>query len=418
MSTNDVADKLRKAVAELEEVRLGQDLIALSQRVKKRPVVLFFGRNTFSDNSKYLYLHALAREHQYEVLWCSFDATLLAQLAQHGLPVFNLGENTDRTLDLLLHAAVAVFCINPTESLRGSFALNGALHGARRIQLWHGISVKHLKLELLPHFGVRDSMFRRHIEMGTRFEYLVSPAACFDGFWHRSFGATKLIRSGFPRNEVIMRGPQPLEMIGSQLPQDMADQLMQTERKNVLVVPTWQRGQQLHTTSAEFIAQCADYARRHPVNFFVKLHPMNFKEHGTGEQCADGVVLLNPGVDIYPWMSNFDALVTDYSSIMFDFLLTGRPILTLDIAPGSHRNFEPDYSLVPEGRFRTTFTPDTFEREMTRVLVDDTLLPERIAYAQQLFESDPGKACEQLMALVDELVAEACADHYSVISFS
>jgi CDP-glycerol glycerophosphotransferase (TagB/SpsB family) len=413
----DDIEKLRKAVAELEEIRLGQDLVALSQRVKKRPVVLFFGRNTFSDNAKYLYLHALAREHDYEVLWCSFDTTLLAQLAQFSLPVFHLGENAERSLDLLLHAAVAVFCVNPAESLQGSFALNGALHGARRIQLWHGISVKHLKLELLPHFGVRDPVFRRHIELGTRFEYLLSPAACFDGFWHRSFGANKLIRAGFPRNEVIMRGPRTLEMVGSQMPPDIEEQLMQSERRNVLVVPTWQRHQMVHTTTTEFVTQCAMYARQHQVNFFIKLHPLNFREHGEVEKRTEGLFLLNPGTDIYPWMSNFDALVTDYSSIMFDFLLTGRPILTLDIPPGSHRDFEPDYSLVPEGRFRTTFTPETFEQELTRALHEDTLLPERIAYAQQLFETDPNKACEQLMSLVDQLVAEACADEYSVISF-
>jgi CDP-glycerol glycerophosphotransferase len=47
------------------------------------------------------------------------------------------------------------------------------------------------------------------------------------------------------------------------------------------------------------------------------------------EAKAEGLYLLDPGTDVYPWLNRFDALVTDYSSIMFDFLLTGRPVLRL-----------------------------------------------------------------------------------------
>src|SRR5205085_105156 len=52
----------------------------LSQRTLKRPLVLFFGRPTFADNTKYLYLAALKANTGCEVIWCGFNKPLLTQL--------------------------------------------------------------------------------------------------------------------------------------------------------------------------------------------------------------------------------------------------------------------------------------------------------------------------------------------------
>ena len=41
-----------------------------------------------------------------------------------------------------------------------SLALLGCLAGAQHVQLWHGISVKRLNLQLIPHLGARGADIR------------------------------------------------------------------------------------------------------------------------------------------------------------------------------------------------------------------------------------------------------------------
>jgi CDP-glycerol glycerophosphotransferase len=409
------ADKIKKTLADFEQARLASDLKALSMRVRKRPVVLFFGRATFSDNTKYAYLRALARERQYEVYWCGFDPDLMQTLKANGLPCLNLNDNIDLTIDLLLHAAVALFSINPNESLGGSLPLNACLEGASKIQLWHGVSVKHLMLELISYLGVRDINLRQPFELASRADVVLSTSSRLDAFWRSAFGVRQLLRAGYPRNEVMVRTPDPLEMIGAEVAPEIEQALRDGRRRNLLVVPTWQRGASTFITEPEFLAQAVLFARRHDVNLFFKMHPTYYRRHQAAASETEHLHLLGPGVDLYPWLSRFDALVTDYSSIMFDFLHTGKPVLGLDIAPDAHQNFEPDFSLIPQGEFRHRFTPETMDREFKAALFEDTLQDGRIAMREQLFETDPANASDHVLALVDRLVEQALADDVTVL---
>jgi len=402
----------------LEEQQLGRDFEHLSLRIRKRRLVLFFGRAAFADNTKYAYLHAVARERNHDVLWCTADDDLAAQLEAQNLPVLRLFADLDRTIDILLHAAVALFSVNPNESLTGAVALIGCLAGAKKVQLWHGVSVKRLTLQLIPHLGVRDRNLRAPWVASSGADVVLSTASHFDAYWREVFGCRHLLRAGFPRNEVLVRAPHTIEMLGAELPEDLIAPL-HDGRPNVLVVPTWQRHQGTALTENDFFAHALRFARTHRVNFFFKMHPTYFKQWDGAGAKAEGLYLLDPGTDIYPWMSRFDALVTDYSSIMFDYLLTGRPVLTLDLNPGDHQDFEPDYSLLPDGDgadFRAVFSPQTFAAKLQHALFDDRGTQARLDYAGRLFETDPALASAQVMALVDALVEDSQQADWNVIT--
>jgi CDP-glycerol glycerophosphotransferase (TagB/SpsB family) len=404
-------DPLRKQIARLEEQQTQRDFAQLSCKLRKRPLVLFFGRNNFADNSKYLYLRALATQRGYEVLWCATSNALADALKARGLPCLAISRNLDITIDTFLHAAVSVFTINPFESVGLSLPLLGCLAGSAQVQLWHGISVKRLNLQLLPHMGARRSDINQYWLANCGANHVLSTSSLLDGYWREVFGCNSMLRAGMPRNEVLVREATGGELLGSELP-DGASKALQGPGPAILVVPTWQRGKATELTEGAFLARALQFARQHAGQIFYKAHPSHFGRWDAPAEAIDNLHLLDPGVDVYPWMNRFDALVTDYSSIMFDFLLTGKPVLTIDIEDGSHQSFEPDYSLVPPGDFRTTFRSDRLVDALTDALGQDRGLDARRAYAQCLFETDPALACDSLLAVLDILVERSQrADH-------
>jgi len=407
---------IKSALTQFDQIRLSLDLSALSGRVKKRPVVLFFGRSTFSDNTKYLYLAALARERNYEVYWCTPHDALSGQLEEAGLPCLHLAPNIDLTIDTLLHAAVAVFCVNPSESLGGSPVLNACLDGATKLQLWHGVSVKRLSLQLIQFLGVRDLNLRQPWEFSSRSDHVLSTSSRLDGFWREVFGCRSMVRAGYPRNEVMRRPASADELIGARLDDETLRALESGKRPKLLMVPTWQRGQPTFLSEEPCLVRLLRHARARGFDLFIKEHPMRTNPAAATGKRAEGLYLLPGGLDAYPWLSRFDALITDYSSLMFDFMLTGKPVMRLDLAPGEHQNFEPDYSLIPPGEFAHVYTPDTLEKTIDAALGRDGMQAGREAMVAQLFETDPLAATDTLLALIGRWVDAATADDYTVIS--
>lgn len=396
-----------------DDQQLAREFAQLSVKVKKRPLVLFFGRASFADNSKYLFLHAMAAQRGWEAVWCTHSQELAVQLTERNLPCLLLGMDADLTIEFLLHAAVAVFTLNPWESVGMSAPLLGCLAGAKQVQLWHGVSVKQLTLQLLPHFGARSSEVRPYWLSSITADHVLSTASHFDAYWREVFGCRSLVRAGMPRNEVLLRPATALEQFGAEL-SPRAQAALESGRPAVLVVPTWQRNKWTELTGSTFLAHAVKFAREHQANIFFKAHPTYFGHWNQQDQEVEGLHLVDPGLDIYPWMSRFSALVTDYSSIMFDFLLTGKPVLTLDLKPGDHQNYEPDYRLVPDGDFRITYTTETLGAKLKKAVFDDKRQAQRLAYARTVFESDPTSACSDLMQLLDALVDQSQQPDFKV----
>jgi CDP-glycerol glycerophosphotransferase (TagB/SpsB family) len=374
--------------------------------------VLFFGRATISDNTKYLYLATVKAAIGCEVLWCAADARLLAELRAHGLPCFDLAADGRQTCNVLLEAAVVVFCENPAAALGLHSTFSGCIAGAQKIQLWHGVSVKHLDLMLIPHLEVRDSYFRRQIRFATRVDHFLSTSSTLDAFWVRAFGCTSLIRAGQPRNEVIVRPPTKNEMIGATLPAELADLVRASAKRKFLLTPTWQRGVPMFVSTPAFYERLTKWLQANNGVAFVKPHPF-LRRTDLPADVPGTLHFLDAGVDIYPWMSAFDAMITDYSSIMFDFLLTHRPIFTFNTRTQVSYGFEPDYSLIPEGNFRYDFTAENFEAVLDRNLADHPLQADQRKLSAALFETPAEDACAQLV----QFIADA-ANHVVDKSFT
>ncbi|QKJ85618.1 teichoic acid glycerol-phosphate transferase [Paramixta manurensis] len=388
-------------------------LRAIAQRTVKKRLILFFGRESFSDNSKYLYLHMVENYPDAEVIWCSAESEVIEQLREHQLPHCDLSGDLQEVFTLLLHAAVAIFCVNPSQSLVANDLLFACLAGTTQIQLWHGVSVKKLLLQLTPYLSVLDEPFCRPLAWASRADYVLSPSANLDAYWHQVFGVKTLLRGGFPRNEVICRPATAQELIGAHLP-PAAEAALNGKRRKLLLVPTWQRGKPTPLTEAGFLVRLVNCARKHNIDIFFKVHPLYIHQPALTNRQVDRLFILPAGVDLYPHLARFDLLMTDYSSIMFDFLLTGNPVMALDIQQGDHQRFEPDYSLLPpHDEFRHCFVPESVETVLLAALRQDDKQAARAALAYSLFGVAPGEyqpVNAALMAKVDRILQQKCAE--------
>jgi CDP-glycerol glycerophosphotransferase (TagB/SpsB family) len=391
----------RQQDAVLAECRLDlfdRELEELSRKTYKRPLVLFFGRQSFSDNTKYLYLEAVRSLSDCDVVWCTANTALAAQLTAHGLPCLDMTADPVVTTRELLQCSVAVFCENMLSTFQFNPGLAGALAGAQKIQLWHGISVKHLDLMLLPHANPLDTAWRRTIRYAARPDVFLSTSSALDSFWVRAHGGSQLVRAGQPRNAVLFRDPTPLERIGAEVSPSQQAILEAPDRRRVLVAPTWKRGQGLFTSAGAFYQRLAAWARANDTVVFLKAHP--FMAAAERPASIPGVFeVLDATVDVYPWLTRFHAMITDYSSIMFDFLLTGCPILTYEQASPAFA-FEPDWSLVPDTPFRYPFDERTLEAVLDTNIATHPLAASQQTMAAQLYETDPRTANEELVRVI------------------
>ncbi|MGL5475273.1 MAG: CDP-glycerol glycerophosphotransferase family protein [Citrobacter braakii] len=386
--------------------RLCQVLAQTSlKKTKNKKRILFFDRDAFADNTKYLYQH-MVKNPQLECIWCTWNEAVYDMLQKHHLPVHLLGKNNDETINLLLEAQIAIFCVNPHHSLHRNWSYFACLEGAKHIQLWHGISVKNLLLQLTPYFSMTDLGFSTSLAWASRTDYVLSTAEVLNPYWREVFGCDNIINASYPRNEVLLRNVTPLELLGSKI-DTRTMKAIASKRKKIFIAPTWQRFDNTEILSKEMLTQLLLYTSKNNIDVFIKTHPYRAVNFDSNALKINNFYFIDADVDVYPFLNRFDALITDYSSIMFDFLLTKKPVLTLDIAPGEHANFEPNYALLPiNNKFRYTFTKDNITSVLYKALFKDDKAVERELAVSRLFPNDSTNACQQMEMLIIDILED------------
>ena len=386
--------------------RLYQVLAQTSRKkTKNKKRILFFDRDAFADNTKYLYLH-MVKNPQLECIWCTWNEAVYDMLQKHHLPVHLLGKNNDETINLLLEAQIAIFCVNPHHSLHKNWSYFACLEGAKHIQLWHGISVKNLLLQLTPHFRMTIPDFGTSLAWASRDDYVLSTAEILNPYWREVFGCDNIINASYPRNEVLLRKITPLELLGAKLDARTMKGLA-SKRKKIFIAPTWQRFDSTDLLSREMLTQILQYTSKNNIDVFIKTHPYRAVNFDSNALKINNFYFIDAETDVYPFLNKFDALITDYSSIMFDFLLTKKPVLTLDIAPGEHANFEPNYTLLPiSSNFRYKFTRDNIISMLHQALFKDEQAVDREQAVASLYPSDNVNACQKLESLIIDILKD------------
>ncbi|HEY2949975.1 MAG TPA: bifunctional glycosyltransferase family 2 protein/CDP-glycerol:glycerophosphate glycerophosphotransferase [Micromonosporaceae bacterium] len=192
------------------------------------------------------------------------------------------------------------------------------------VQTWHGTPLKRIAHDIADVRFADLTYLSRLDEEVPNWSLLLSPNRFSTPILRSAFRFDgEILESGYPRNDVLCRDT-------SKVAKEVRERLaLPADKKIVLYAPTWRDDEYYGPGRYKISLQLdVDRARRslgadHVI--LVRAHPNVVDEI---PQAGGGFVWdVSTYPDIADLLAAADILVTDYSSVMFDFASTGRPML-------------------------------------------------------------------------------------------
>lgn len=195
------------------------------------------------------------------------------------------------------------------------------------VQTWHGTPLKRIGRDLSGSAHADEAYIATLPRRAAQWSVLVSPNGFSTPIMRRAFGYEgTVLESGYPRND-LLHAPDRGKV---------ADALREAleipaDKRVILYAPTW-REDQPKKAGRYGLDLRLDLARA--AEGLADDHVLLVRRHylvggtipGAGRGAADFVRDVSRHPDVAELMLISDALVTDYSSLMFDFAQTGRPM--------------------------------------------------------------------------------------------
>jgi len=294
---------------------------------KNRNIWVFgswFG-NKFSDNSKYLFLYVKKFHPEIRAIWLTHNNNVFYQLLNEGREVYRIN-----SLKAFWYVARAG-CVIVSNGAKDVLGILSKFIKVNIIQLWHGTPLKKLKEVstvnkklinfakiILPFYGERYRLVIATSELSRE-----SMAFVF------GIDEEKVVVTGYPRNDIffthwIKKSECPFvahikEKVGC--------------RNIIAYLPTCRgvgyastdllKKYKFDTFKIQKVLEKIDGA------MVIKAHHYNTFEYNKTDLSTNRIFVVSDSdlPDIYEFLPYVDILITDYSSVYFDFLLLNRPII-------------------------------------------------------------------------------------------
>lgn len=194
------------------------------------------------------------------------------------------------------------------------------------INTWHGTPLKRMGFDIPGNPAHSQNVVRNFLSA----DYLLSPnphttKMYTDSYKLKGLYGGRILETGYPRIDLTIRteARKVREELGS------LGLKLDPEKKTVLYAPTWKGEDVSHVENdAEKIMEDFFVLVREAgdaYNFLLKVHPYLYGESAKLPALRNR--LVPDSFDTNELLAGVDVLVTDYSSIFFDFLVTNKPIL-------------------------------------------------------------------------------------------
>ena len=292
----------------------------LIPRSKKR---LAFGsyRGSFSDNSKYLFIYAAEHCKDLDVCWLSVNRQTVKHVRSLGLPAYWVLSPIGAWKAL---RAKYWFINSYTSDIM--YCLSG---NAIVINLWHGVGLKRAEFDIksgpLADRFVKKTFKERfyHPESFRRPEYVLSTTPMQIAVFQRMFRVShnRCLALGYPRNQILTWPKEQVKaFVEKYEPKETIQLIQRMEQYNKVFIymPTW-RDSQLKVFIQQFDLDALNKEmEKQNALMLLKPHPNTITNNIKG---YSNIILVNRTTDVYGILPFTDVLITDYSSILYDYLL-------------------------------------------------------------------------------------------------
>lgn len=197
------------------------------------------------------------------------------------------------------------------------------------LQTWHGTPLKRLAADMeevhLP--GTDTEKYKKNFTTeANRWNYLISPNAYSTEIFKRAFQYTgKMIESGYPRNDILINSNNKDAIKNLKLKMKLPE-----NKKIILYAPTWRDnqfyGKGKYKFNLEFNLQLLKEKLSDDYIILLRLHYL-VAENLDLTGFEDFVFDYSNYEDIRDLYLISDILITDYSSVFFDYANLKRPMI-------------------------------------------------------------------------------------------
>lgn len=269
---------------------------------------VFSSHNFFSDNSRYLFTDNY-NPYGIRKIWIAKNEKERAYVSSLGYECYIKGSYKS-----VIHRLTAKYFIYTCyiSDIGYQYSKN-----AIAINLWHGIPLKKIEFDIKkgPLTRKFDSSIKskiKHPEVYRPVNYVLCPSEFVYKYSYKTafkISQDQILDFPYPRNIYLKSLQSP-------------------ENKNYtfLYAPTW-RDSQVDFINSDLLDldKINSFCQRNNCLFKIKLHPNT--KHSVDTTKYDHIIFINASEDTNIYLAEADCLITDYSSIFFDYLILDRPIL-------------------------------------------------------------------------------------------
>lgn len=274
---------------------------------KKRVLVSSYYGLGYGDNLKYV-VEELLKNNDLEIIWLVKNKEISKTLPSK---VKGVDINSFKSVYYLATSKVWI------DNCRKPFILKKR-KSQYYVQTWHGFALKKIEKD------AENSLSKWYVKNAKKdskcIDFIISDSKFMDNIYKNSFwynGETQIL--GSPRNDIIIEPKKVKEKVYNYFK-------LNNSVKTVLYAPTFRADGSLKAYNLDYDKLLKACKERYGEEFvaLVRLHP-NVINKSSDLTFTSKVINASTYPDMQELLSTVDIVISDYSSLMFDFALSFKP---------------------------------------------------------------------------------------------